>query len=90
MKLVEEIHYQFDFEKLKKETSEINNHPLYIEFNGLSVQHRFNILSPWDQVDGLYSLLLYENCTEKDFSVINTKFKNTEFEKIIQDFNLVR
>jgi len=90
MKLVEELDYQFDFEKLKKETPDILTNSLYCRFSGISIQHRPDIFPPWDQVDGLESLLLYKNYIEKDFSIINTKFKNTEFEKIIQDFNLVR
>ena len=90
MKLIEELNYQFDFETIKKETSDLLDNPLSNRFSGISIQHRLDIVPPWDQVDGLDRLQLYGNCNEKDFSVINTKVKNTEFEKIIQDFNLVR
>jgi hypothetical protein len=90
MKLVEEIDYQVDIYKLKQHMSSIQNTPLYERFNGLSIQHRQGIFPPWDQVDGLESLRLYENCTEKDFNVIQKNFKNTEFEKVINDFKLVR
>ena len=90
MKLFEETEYLVDIDKLKQHMFLIQSTPLFNRFNGLSVQHRPGIFPPWDQVDGLESLQLYENCTEKDFSVINTKFKNTEYEKIIKDFNLVR
>jgi hypothetical protein len=90
MKLVEEIYYQVDIDRLKRHMSLIQSNPLYWRFSGLSIQHRPGIFSPWDQIDGLESLRLYENCMEKDFNVVQKSFKNTEFEKIINDFNLVR
>ena len=90
MKLVEEINYQVDYEKLKKETPDMGENSLYYRFSGISIQHRQGIFSPWEQVDGLESLLLYGNCTEKDFNVIQKNFKNTEFEKVINNFKLVR
>jgi len=90
MKLVELIKYDIDAERLKKATPDILANPINCRFNGTSIQHRSGMLSPWDQVDGLDSLRLYGNCIDKDFNVINTKFKNTEYERIINHFKLVR
>jgi len=90
MKLVEEIDYQFDFDKLKEQLPKISSNSIWYRFSGMSIQHRQGIFSPWDLVDGLESLQLYGNCTEKDFNVVQKTFKNTEFEKVINDFNLVR
>ena len=91
MKLVEEIDYQFDFEQLKKESPNIVDNPFSFRMDGLSLQHRKNIPSPWNSIDGLESLRHYDqSCSEKDFNIIHKNFKNTEFEKIINDFNLVR
>ena len=75
---------------MKKECPNIIDNPVTIRMEGISVQHRKNISAPWDSIDGLESLQLYENCTENDFSVINIKFKNTEYERIINNFGLVR
>jgi len=90
MKLIEEIDYQVDIDKLEQHVSLIQNNPLYYRFSGISIQHRQGIFSPWDQVDGLESLRLYGNCTEKDFNVVQKSFKNTEYERIINDFGLIR
>ena len=78
MKLVEEIDYQFDFEKLKKEYPDIEADSFGFRMEGLSVQHRKNIRSPWNSVDGVESIRHYEqDCTEKDFTIVHKNFKNT-------------
>ena len=85
MKLVEEIDYQFDFDKLKEQLPKISSNSIWYRFSGMSIQHRQGIFSPWDLVDGLESLQLYGNCTEKDFNVVQKTFKNTQnsFKKLI-------
>ena len=76
MKLVEEIDYQFDVEKLKKEYPDIKSDSFGSRMEGLSVQHRKNIPSPWKKIDGLESLKHYDQgCTEKDFSIVHKNFK---------------
>jgi hypothetical protein len=58
---------------------------------GLSIQHRTNVPAPWNNIDGLESLSHYgKGCTDKDFNNIHKNFKNTEYEKIVNNFNLVR
>ena len=89
MKLVEELDYQFNFIKLKNECPNITRDTLGLRMKGLSIQHRKNILDPWNIIDGLESIRHYDkNCTEKDFNIVHSNFKNTEYEKIINDFNL--
>jgi len=91
MKLIEEIDYSFNFEQLKKESPNIVDNPFSFRMKGLSIQHRKNIPLPWNSIDGLESLKQYDQgCSEKDFNIIHDNFKNTIFEKIINDFNLVR
>jgi len=91
MKLVEELDYQFNFKKLKNECPNIIEDSIGLRMNGLSIQHRKNILAPWNIIDGLESIRHYDkNCTEEDFNIVHKNFKNTEYEKIINDFNLVR
>jgi len=91
MKLVEELDYQFDFIKLKNECPIIPEDSMAIRMEGLSIQHRKNVVAPWNTIDGLESLRHYdEDCTDKDFNIVHNNFKNTEYEKIINDFNLVR
>jgi hypothetical protein len=89
MELIEELDYEFDFDQLKKDFLNFDYHDITRRFEGISLQHRNDILPPWNDVDGLESIGLY-NCVEKDFNVINKNFKNTEFEKIINNFNLIR
>ena len=88
--LVQEINYQFNFNKLKKETPKIKGTDIITNHSGVSVQHRLNIPNPWNLIDGLESLRSYTNAKEHDFHVLHENFKNTEYEKIINDFNLVR
>lgn len=91
MKLIEELDYQINLEQLKKCTPGLrHSNPLFFKFYGLSIQHRKNVPAPWNLIDGLESLKIYEDCTEKDFNVVHKNFKNTEYERIINDFNLVR
>lgn len=92
MKLVEELDYQFDFDQLKnKNPCWPNPNPLVNRFQGLSLQHRPLMYSPWNMLDGLESLKWYgNNCSETDFNVVHETFKNTEYERIITDFKLVR
>ncbi len=92
MKLVEEVDYSFNSEQLKRESPNIKGDTLFgFRMEGLSVQHRKNIPLPWDSIDGLESLSHYDkDCTDKDFNTVHKYFKNTEFERIIKDFNLVR
>jgi len=90
MKLVEEIKYLVDIDKLKQQKSLAYSNHLFKRMSGISIQHRKNILPPWDSIDGLESLKIYENCTEQDFNIIHENFKNTELGRIIKDFNLVR
>lgn len=91
MKLIEELDYQFDFIKLKNQCPDIIEDCMGFRMQGISVQHRKGIVAPWNTIDGLESIKLYDkNCTEKDFNIIHKNFKNTEFERIVNDFNLVR
>ena len=91
MKLVEELDYQFNFIKLKNECPNITRDTLGLRMKGLSIQHRKNILDPWNIIDGLESIRHYDkNCTEEDFNIIHKNFINTEYESIITDFKLVR
>ena len=91
MKLVEELDYYFDFQKLKNECPNINEDSLGFRMEGLSIQHRKNVVAPWNTIDGLESLSHYDkDCTDTDFNILHRNFKNTEYEKIINDFNLVR
>jgi len=90
MKLIEELDYQFDFIKLKNECPDIFEDAIGFRMQGFSIQHRKHVVAPWNTIDGLESLRIYENCTEKDFNIVHKNFKNTEFEKIVNNFNLVR
>jgi len=93
MKLIEELDYQFDFDRLHQECVKIYYDQCYIlanKFNGVSIQHRRDTPAPFNQVDGLLQSYLYENYTEKDFNVINKFFVDTEIEKIVDHFNLYR
>lgn len=90
MDLVKEINYDVDVEKLQILTSKYIKHNLAIRMNGFSLQHRKEVIEPWNFVDGLESGKLYQNCSEKDFSIINDKFIHTEFERIITHFSLFR
>ncbi len=53
MKLVEELDYQFDFKKLKNECPDIAKNAFGEKLNGLSIQHRKNVLLPFNAIDGL-------------------------------------
>lgn len=91
MKLVEELDFEFDFDKFKKECPNIKSDVFGFRMSGLSVQHRKNTPLPWSNVDGLDSLSHYgKNCNDEDFNVVHENFVNTEYEKIINNFNLVR
>ena len=91
MKLIEKLDYQFNFKKLKNECPNITRDTLGLRMKGLSIQHRKNILDPWNIIDGLESIRHYDkNCTEEDFNIIHKNFINTEYESIITDFKLVR
>ena len=91
MKLVEEVDYQFNFKKLKNECPNIFGDSIGSRMSGISVQHRKNISLPWSSIDGLESLRHYDkDCTEEDFNIVHKNFKNTEYEQIVNDFNLVR
>jgi len=91
MKLIEELDYQFNFTKLKNECPDITGDSLGLRMKGLSIQHRKNILAPWNAIDGLEAFRHYnKHCTEEDFNIIHENFINTEYERIITDFKLVR
>ena len=91
MKLVEELDYQFDFDQLKNRCPDITLDSMGNRIQGLSIQHRKNIVAPWNTIDGLESLRNYDkDCTEKNFNIVHKNFKNTEFERIVNDFKLVR
>lgn len=90
MELVKQIHYNVDIEKLQSLTSKYIKHNLAIRMNGFSLQHRKEVVDPWNFVDGLESGRVYLNFLEKDFSTINDKFIDTEFERIITHFSLFR
>jgi len=91
MKLVEELDYKFNFNELREKCPNINTDSIGFRMEGISIQHRKNVVAPWDTIDGLESLKHYEkNCLDKDFNVVHKNFKNTEYERIINDFNLVR
>ena len=91
MKLVEELDYQFDFKKLKNECPVISKNAFGKKLNGVSIQHRKNVPLPFNAIDGLVSLDYYDkDCTYEDFNIVHENFKNTEYERIINDFNLVR
>ena len=90
MKLVKEINFNVDIKKLQILTSQYIENDLAYRMNGFSLQHRKEVVDPWNFVDGLESGKLYQNFSEKEFSTINEKFINTEFERIINHFSLFR
>ncbi len=93
MKLVEELDYQIDFDQLKNRCPDnLTLDSMGHRMQGLSIQHRKNVVAPWNTIDGLESLRnnYDKDCTEKDFNIVHKNFKNTEFERIVNDFNLVR
>ena len=90
VKLIERLQYNVNLKKLKEYLIAIEKNIFYPKLNGISIQHRKNVPAPWNLIDGLESLKIYEDCTEKDFNVVHKNFKNTEYERIINDFNLVR
>ena len=77
MKLVEELDFEFDFDKFKKECPNIKSDVFGFRMSGLSVQHRKNTPLPWSNVDGLDSLSHYgKNCNDEDFNVVHENFVN--------------
>lgn len=90
MKLIEELDYKVDIEDIGNCIREIMQHPVAIRMGGISVQHRSGIVSPWDIVDGLEGLKLYNRAAEYEFNQIHERFINTEIEKIVKDFKLFR
>ena len=93
MKLVEELDYRIDFDQLKNRCPDnLTLDSMGHRMQGLSIQHRKNVVAPWNTIDGLESLRnnYDKDCTEKDFNIVHKNFKNTEFERIVNDFNLVR
>ena len=91
MQLVTKLDYKVSYGKLFHLIEDIRkSNPLVSKMNGLSLQHRKEVPNPWNIVDGLESLRLYNGASEKDFCQIHEKFLNTEFENIINDFKLYR
>lgn len=90
MELVKELKYQINIDDIRNCLEDVRKHPLVIRMEGISVQHRKGVPSPWDIIDGLESLKLYNGVTEYDFDQIHKSFINTEIEKIVKDFKLIR
>ena len=90
MELVKEINFGVDIKELQHFTLQYLKHHFAIRMNGFSLQHRNDVVDPWNFVDGLESGKLYQNFSEKEFSTVNEKFINTEFERIINYFSLFR
>jgi len=88
--LVKEIAVSFNLNEMKDIINDAKNNILLRKMQGFSIQHRQNVHEPWNFVDGLEKLSIYKDTKEKDFSVINNKFLNTEFSSIIGKFNLYR
>lgn len=91
MSLIKEIDYPVDYNELFSLLEDIiNNHDIVRRMNGLAIQHRKDVPIPWNIVDGLERLKLYNGISEKDFCQIHEKFCNTQFENIIDHFQLYR
>ena len=81
VKLIERLQYNVNLKKLKEYLIAIEKNIFYPKLNGISIQHRKNVAAPWNTIDGLESLRHYDkNCTEKDFNIVHSNFKNTEYE----------
>ena len=78
MQLVKKLDYKVSYGKLFHLIEDIRkSNPLISKMNGLSLQHRKGVPNPWNIVDGLESLRLYNGASEKDFCQIHEKFINT-------------
>ena len=84
VKLIERLQYNVNLKKLKEYLIAIEKNIFYPKLNGISIQHRKNVPAPWNLIDGLESLKIYEDCTEKDFNVVHKNFKNTTQTKLDQ------
>ena len=83
MSLIKEIDYPVDYNELFYLLEDIiNNHDIVRRMNGLAIQHRKDVPIPWNIVDGLERLKLYNGISEKDFCQIHEKFCNTQFENL--------
>ena len=68
MQLVKKLDYKVSYGKLFHLIEDIRkSNPLVSKMNGLSLQHRKEVPNPWNIVDGLESLRLYNGVSEKDF-----------------------
>lgn len=91
MELVKKVDYKVSYNKLHQFIIGIlDSNPIVDRMNGLSLQHRKGVESPWNIVDGLESLKVYNGASESDFDQIHETFINTTFENIINDFQLFR
>ena len=89
MSPIKELNYAVDYNELFYLLEDIiDNHDIVRRMNGLSLQHRKDVPIPWNIVDGLERLNLYNGVPEKDFCQIHKKFINTQFENLINDFKL--
>ena len=91
MSPIKELNYAVDYNELFYLLEDIiDNYDIVRRMNGLSLQHRKDVPIPWNIVDGLERLNLYNGVPEKDFCQIHKKFINTQFENLINDFKLYR
>lgn len=91
MELVKELDYAVNAKELfDLADSIIRSNDIVRRMNGLSLQHRKGVGSPWDIVDGLESLKVYDGVSESDFNQTHEKFLNTTVENLINDFQLFR
>lgn len=91
MDLVKELDYSIDVNELFNLVNNIiTSNDIVYRMNGLSLQHRKGVSSPWNVVDGLESLKWYDGVSEQDFNQTNETFRDTIIETLIKDFQLFR